>query len=53
MSEYNADIRHDECCGQSIHAEEPDDLFDDINNPDDSEVFFQIKKLIIFFFSSI
>ena len=38
MSEYNVNIRHDECCGESINGDDNDDLFDDLNNFDDSEV---------------
>ncbi|CAF3721714.1 unnamed protein product [Adineta steineri] len=37
MSEYNADIRHDECCGMSINDNEDDDIFDDVDNINDSE----------------
>ena len=38
MSEYNADIRDDECCGDSINNDENDDIFDDLDNINDSEV---------------
>lgn len=39
MSEYNANIRPDDCCGESIHDDDNnDDIFDDLNNIDDSEV---------------
>lgn len=41
MSEYNADIRNDneeEFYGESIRGDEQEDLFDDLNTPDDSEV---------------
>ncbi len=37
MSEYNADIRHDECCGESMNDDEDDNIFD-LDNIDDSEV---------------
>ncbi|CAF1051721.1 unnamed protein product [Adineta ricciae] len=37
MSEYNADIRDDECCGDSINNDENDDIFDDLDNMNDSE----------------
>jgi hypothetical protein len=38
MSEYNANIRHDEYCGESLNDDDNEDLFDDLNNIDDSEV---------------
>jgi hypothetical protein len=38
MSEYNDDIPPDDCCGESIKG---DDILDDLNNIDDSEVLFQ------------
>jgi len=46
MSEYNDDIPQDECCGESIHG----DIFDDLNNINDSEVFNLQLKIIIFYF---
>jgi len=60
MSEYNDDIPQDECCGESINGDEHGDIFDDLNNIDDSEVlnkfinfvfyficFFVIRKIIV------
>jgi hypothetical protein len=39
MSEYNANIIHDECCGESLYGgDDYDDILDDINNLEDSEV---------------
>jgi len=46
MSEYNDDIPQDECCGESIHG----DIFDDLNNIDDSEVLNLQLKIIVFYF---
>jgi hypothetical protein len=48
MSEYNVNISHDECCGESLQDDDNEDLLDDLNNIDDSEViisffFFEIK----------
>jgi hypothetical protein len=37
MSEYNAYIRDDECCGESMNDDEDDNIFD-LDNIDDSEV---------------
>jgi hypothetical protein len=45
MSESNADIRQDECCGESINGDENDDLFDDLNTIDDSEVLKEFHSL--------
>jgi hypothetical protein len=38
MSEYNADIQHDECCDDSMNGDENDDIFDDLNTIEDFEV---------------
>jgi hypothetical protein len=38
MSEYNADIDANECCGESINGDDNDDIFDNLNNIYDSEV---------------
>jgi hypothetical protein len=38
MSEYNASITQDECCGESLNGDDNDDIYDDLNNIDDSEV---------------
>lgn len=56
MSEYNADIRNDECGNESIHGDEQDDILDDLNNLNDSEVIDLMKKkeeiyIYIFIFS--
>ena len=56
MSEYNADIRDDECCGDSINNDENDDIFDDLDNINDSEVrefIFEIGKSNLFSFENI
>jgi hypothetical protein len=53
MSEYNASITQDECCGESLNDDDNDDAFDDLNNIDDSEVralFFSGLKSIYCFF---
>jgi hypothetical protein len=38
MSEYNANVRHDECCGESFNGDDNEYIFDEFNNLDDSEV---------------
>jgi hypothetical protein len=38
MSEYNANIRQDECCAESLNGDDNDDIFDDIINNDENEV---------------
>ena len=38
MSEDNGHILQDECCGESINEDDNDDLLDDLNTLDDSEV---------------
>jgi hypothetical protein len=54
MSEYNASIRQDECCGESLNGDDNDDTFDDLNNIDDSEVralfSLGLKSIYCFFF---
>ena len=49
MSEYNADIRQDEYGAESIHGDDNDDLFDDLDNEIDSEVY--AKYIFLFKFS--
>ena len=38
MNDDNGYIRQDECCGESINGDEGEDLLDDLNTLDDSEV---------------
>lgn len=38
MSEYNANIQPDENYAESIHGDDYEDIFDDLNNSGDDEV---------------
>jgi hypothetical protein len=38
MSEYNANIRQDEGSGESLNGDDNEDIFDDLNTVEDSEV---------------
>jgi hypothetical protein len=49
MSEYNDDIPQDECCGESINGDEHGDIFDDLNNIDDSEVLNKFINFVFYF----
>jgi hypothetical protein len=46
MSEHNDNIKQDECCGESGNDDDNEDIFDDLNNIDDSEV---IINVVVFF----
>ena len=51
MSEYNIDLGQDEEAGESIKGDDHEDLLDDLNPNDDSEVFSSLQKVLFLFFS--
>ncbi len=52
MSEYNGSTRQEECCGESVNDDDTEDIFDDPNNADDTEVMidllFTLQEEILF-----